>query len=95
MADTQIKEPVIRYDLYPNLGIPVDDIKCIHCGFNNIIACPQPGPKKRLNSPMCMHCGKRLTCFECGNELIEGLITNFDSVLFCSNSDCGLWFLIW
>ncbi|RLC40061.1 MAG: hypothetical protein DRH33_01145 [Candidatus Nealsonbacteria bacterium] len=87
------KELIIRFDLYPQTGAPIDFIDCIYCGFRNIINCPYPGKRKRLSSAECMKCGKELTCPSCGNALKEGLITERDGILFCEK--CGLWINIW
>lgn len=88
-------EPIICYDLYDRTGAPIDFIDCNHCGFRNIINCPYPAPKKRLSSVKCMKCAKRLNCPSCGRELREGLISERDAILFCSNNECGFWFNIW
>ena len=93
MEKEENEEPIICFNLYGGMGAPINFIGCSHCGFRNIINCPHPGPKKRLSSIRRMECGKRLTCPDCGNGLREGLISERDAILLCSN--CGFWVHIW
>jgi hypothetical protein len=85
---------LLRYDLFPNLGVNVDQLAC-ECGFENIINCPEPGPMKRLSANACMSCGKVLKCPKCGADLLEAAETERDKILICSNISCGLFFSIW
>lgn len=90
-----IREPVNCYHLYSKSTgrVPISAVDC-ECGFRNIICCPYPGKKLRLYSKYCMECGKVLKCPDCwGSELVEGGITDLDSILVCPK--CGLWFTIW
>lgn len=90
----ELKEPYIMYYIYEIIlkkGF-IDTLdqgfNCTSCGHMNIL---YGGTYPHiLMSPYCMKCKERLLCPDCLYPLYEGLITNFESVLFCN--DCGLWF---
>lgn len=70
-------------------------LTCPKCTFENIVACPEPAPKTRLHSNLCMKCGAELICPVCYCPLEIGDSSEADSDLLCTNPGCDVWIAIW